>query len=66
VPRIYYSVEAGGACYGSSLVRVEADAAVARAAVRGMRMAVVERTARPDVVGWLTPCHESGHARKRR
>jgi hypothetical protein len=70
---VYYCVErpgAGwpvvpGACYGSSLVRAEADAALVRATARGMTSLVVaERASRPDVAGWLTPCHEVAHGQR--
>ena len=68
---VYFCVEYGGmperpgACYGSSKVRAEADAAVARAEARGMTgLTVVERAARPDVAGWLTPCDEVRHGQR--
>lgn len=56
------TVERPGACYGSSLIRSEAEAAVARATARGMTgLSVHERASRPDVAGWLSPCHEAPH-----
>lgn len=69
--RVYYCVEyrgtleRPGACYGSSTVRSEAEAAVARAAERGLALAVVERAARPNVPGWLAPCHIVAHGARR-
>lgn len=69
--KIYYSVEycgtpeRHGACYGSSLVRSEAQDAVDRAAARGLSLAIVERSSRPNVAGWLTPCHVVLHGRRR-
>ncbi len=67
--RVYYSVEYRGtadhtgACYGSSLIRAEADAALARGESRGMTgLGVHERSSRPGVAGWLPPCHEAPNA----
>lgn len=67
--KVYYSVEyrgtadRPGACYGSSLIRADADAALARGESRGMTgLGVHARASRPDVAGWLPPCHEAPNA----